>query len=133
LIAVLAPIAAAGAPLRPEPAPCTSALIDAVKADLSAREQRVSELAARVRAENSLFIDDAREALSRPGDSMALPGRDPFSYASRLEELRPGLAKGEWEKGVGLWADWLEKTEAAWERVDAADYCGLRAEGRSFA
>jgi hypothetical protein len=86
-----------------------------------------------VRAENSLFIDDAREALSRPGDSMALPGRDPFSYASRLEELRPGLAKGEWEKGVGLWADWLEKTEAAWERVDAADYCGLRAEGRSFA
>jgi hypothetical protein len=132
LFALIAPLLRAAAPLSPEPAACTAALIDAVKADLTGREERVGALAARVRAENSLLVDDARAAMTRPGEAPALTGRDPFSYADRLEALRPRLAKGEWEKGAGLWADWLEKTEAAWRRVDAAQYCGLRAEGRSF-
>jgi hypothetical protein len=137
ILALLAPLLAESAPLSPEPAACTSALIDAVRADLRGREARVGALAKRARSEKSLFIDEVRAALLRPNDGLlrdpALPGRDPFSFASRLEALRPRLAKGHWEKGVGLWADWLERTEAAWERVDAAEYCGLREEGRSFA
>lgn len=136
LLAVLAPLIGASAPLSPEPAACTAALIDAVRADLRGREARVSAMAKRARSEKSLLIDDVRAAFLRPGDDRlrdpALRGRDPFSYASRLEALRPRLAEDQWEKGVGLWADWLERTEAAWERVDPAEYCGLREEGRSF-
>jgi hypothetical protein len=137
LLAVLAPLVGASAPLSPEPAACTAALVDAVRADLNGREARVSALAEKARAENILLVDDARAALLRAGDDRLggarLRARDPFSYAGRLEALRPALAKGEWEKGVGLWTDWLRKTQAAWERVDAAEYCGLREEGRSFA
>lgn len=136
-LAVLAPSAWAFSPLSPEPAACTAALIDAVRADLGARETRVKALAARVRAENSLFVEEARAALI-PSDAkwppaQFLSGRDPFSYAARLEALRPRLAKKDWSRGVDLWAGWLERVERAWERVGAAEYCGLSREGRSFA
>lgn len=126
--------AATSGPLQPVPAACTSALMDAVKADLSARETRVKELAARVRAEKSLFVAEARAAFARAGAPPPPSGaRDPFSYAERLDVLRPRLSEKEWARGVGLWAGWLEKTEASWEKVGAAEYCGLAAEGRSFA
>jgi hypothetical protein len=125
----------AGAQLSATPAACTSALIDAVSADLGEREARVKELAGRVRAEKSLFVAEARAAFVRPETHIleTALGRDPFSFAVRLEALRPKLSEAEWSRGVSLWADWLEGAERAWERVDAADYCGLAAEGRSFA
>lgn len=132
-LAILAPLAAAAAELKPEPAACTSALIDAVAADMKAREARVSALAERVRSEKVLLIDNAHAMMSRRLETPGINGRDPFSYAIRLEAQRPDMTKAEWEKGVGLWADWLEKTEAAWAHGDAAQYCGLQAEGRSFA
>lgn len=133
LLAALAPLAASAVPLNPEPAACTSTLIDAVRSDMKAREARVNALAQRVRSEKDLLIDNAHATMSLRLESPGINGRDPFSYAVRLEAQRPVLSKAEWEKGVGLWADWLEKTEAAWERGDAAQYCGLQAEGRSFA
>jgi hypothetical protein len=133
LLAVLAPLVASAAPLNPEPAACTSSLIDAVAADLKTRETRVNALAERVRTEKILLIDNAHATMSRRLESPGINGRDPFSYAVRLEVQRPNISKAEWEKGVGLWADWLEKTERAWASVDAAQYCGLQAEGRSFA
>jgi hypothetical protein len=133
LLAVLAPLAASAAPLEPVPATCTAKLIDAVSADMKAREARVSALARRVRSEKVLLVDVAHATMSLRLEAPGINGRDPFSYAVRLEAQRPFLSEKEWEKGVGLWADWLEKTELAWERADAADYCGLQAEGRSFA
>lgn len=137
LLAALVTAAAASTPLAPVPAACTAALIAAVRDDLSAREKRVKELAARVRTEDSLFVAQARAAFVQSGvgryPEPSLGGRDPFSYAERLEALRPRLAPEEWSRGVGLWAAWLEASERAWERVDAAEYCGLSQAGRSFA
>ncbi|MBI3565907.1 MAG: hypothetical protein HY079_11970, partial [Elusimicrobia bacterium] len=125
----------ASEPLQPVPAACTSALIDAVKADLSAREERVKDLAGRARVQKELFVAEARTLFVRPETHILeiSRGRDPFSYAERLDALRPKLSDKDWSRGVELWADWLERAERAWERVDAADYCGLAAEGRSFA
>lgn len=137
LLAALASPVGSAAPLAPVPAACTSALIDAVRDDLSAREMRVKALAARVRAEGSLFVAEVRAAFFQSGvgryPEQSLAGRDPFFYAGRLEALRPRLAPKDWSRGVELWADWLDRTERAWERVDAAEYCGLSAAGRSFA
>lgn len=133
LIAALASAAGASAPLAPVPAACTSTLIDTVQADMSEREARVKALAARVRSEKILLVAESRALFVRP-DANPPPGvRDPFFYADRFEALRPRLTEKNWSRGVELWADWLERAEAAWERVDAAEYCGLREEGRSFA
>jgi len=133
LIAALASSAGASAPLAPVPAACTSTLIDTVQADMSEREARVKALAARVRSENSLFVAESRALFVRRDEDPPPGARDPFFYADRFESLRSRLPEKEWSRGVELWADWLERAEAAWERVDAAEYCGLREEGRSFA
>ena len=118
--------------LEPKPAACAGALIVAARADLSGREKRLSALAANVRSENTLLIDEVRASIRWSNEGAAPDRRDAFSFASRLQALRPRLTGKQWKKGVGLWADWLERTGQAWEIVDPAEYCGLGDEGRSF-
>jgi hypothetical protein len=135
LLAVLASpaSAAAGAPLSPVSASCTTSLINAMTADVNERGEKMKDLIARIRSEKKLLVADARAVFTGPAPIPAPEGLDVFACAERLEALRPKLSDQDWTRGAGLWADWLARAERDAERAEAADYCGLRAEGRSFA
>lgn len=122
------PAPAAPASTAPVSAACTTSLINAMTAEVNERGVRAKELAAQVRAKKELLIVEVRALLG--GEPVE---GDAFSSAARLESLHRRLSDADWSRGVDLWADWIVRAEKASPPADASDYCGLRAEGRSFA